>query len=223
MLRLSLALALALAPGLVGACGGAVTADLELARPLQLTLVADPKGALQRVVKAVRADPDAGLEVGDVEVPATARVSSHREFFATGPARHVLEDYIRVHPELAPPAGYRFGYQRLRDAEGRVYWRMHVLEDGGLRLRRLARAELVDGADDGRPQLRLRLAAEDARALAELTEGRVGERLAVVQDGEVLTAPVLAGSIDGGVLDIDLRAAEGRSEAESALRQLLGR
>src|SRR5690606_2315684 len=56
----------------------------------------DPKGALQRVVKAVRADPDAGLEVGDVEVPATARVSSHREFFATGPARHVLEDYIRL-------------------------------------------------------------------------------------------------------------------------------
>lgn len=223
MLRSLFALALALAPAVGAGCTSAATAELELRRPLRLTPVADPKGALQRVVEAVRADTHGGLDIAEATVAANDHAPMIHENYVTGPEKHVLEDYIRTHPELAPPFGSTFGYERQRDPDGRVLWRMHCLQQGGLELRKLMAAALVEGADDGRPRIRVRLAPEDAHSFADLTARHIGQRIAVVQDDEVLMAPVVLQTLTGGEFEILLGAAQTRGEAESALNQLLGR
>lgn len=222
MLRSLLVLALALAPAAVTAgCAGAAKTEVELVRPLVLTPVDDSKGALKRVAEAVRADPQSGLEVESGELAGVDGGPAVQENFATGPEKHVLEDYIRTHPELAPPADQEFGYERLRDAEGRTYWRMHCVRSGGLALRKLAAADLIEGPDN-RPRIRVRLAPEDSQRFAALTAEHRGHRLAVIQDDEVLTAPTLQGPLTTGELEIPLAAAT-RAEAQAALDHLLGR
>ncbi|MBZ5709798.1 SecDF P1 head subdomain-containing protein [Nannocystis pusilla] len=221
MLRSLFVLVLALAPvGVVG-CTGPANVEVELGRPLILTTVDDPGGALKRVVEAVQADGQSGLDVADAVVVRPDGPSMH-EVFVTGPEKHVLEDYIRTHPELAPPAEHQFAYERLRGPDGRTYWRMHCVEAGGLTLRKLASASLVDG-DDDRPRLRVRLGAEDGRSLAALTTRAVGRRLAAIQDEEVLMAPVIHEPLTAGTFEISLGAVTTRGEAEAALHQLLGR
>lgn len=222
MLRSLLALALALAPAAVTpGCTGAAKTEVELVRPLVLTPVDDSKGALKRVAEAVRADPQSGLEVESGEVAGVGGGPAVQENFATGPEKHVLEDYIRTHPELAPPADQAFGYERLRDGEGRTSWRMHCVRAGGLTLRKLAAADLIEGPDN-RPQIRVRLAPEDSQRFAALTAEHRGHRLAVIQDDEVLTAPILLEPLTTGELEIPLAAAT-RAEAQAALDHLLGR
>ncbi|MCY1011850.1 hypothetical protein OV079_41105 [Nannocystis pusilla] len=222
MHRSLLALALALAPAAVTpGCTGAAKTEVELVRPLVLTPVDDSKGALKRVAEAVRADPQSGLEVESGEVAGEGGGPAVQENFATGPEKHVLEDYIRTHPELAPPADQAFGYERLRDGEGRTSWRMHCVRAGGLALRELAAADLIEGPDN-RPRIRLRLVPEDSQRFAALTAEHRGRRLAVVQDDEVLTAPTLQGPLTTGELEIPLAAAT-RAEAQAALDHLLGR
>lgn len=222
MLRSLLLLALALAPAaVITGCTGAAKTEVELARPLVLTPVDDSKGALKRVAEAVRADPQSGLEVESGEVAGVDGGPTKQEYFVTGPEKHVLEDYIRTHPELAPPADQAFGYERLRDGEGRTYWRMHCVRTGGLALRKLAAAELLAGSDD-RPQIRARLTPEDSQRFAALTAEHRGHRLAVIQDDEVLTAPTLQGPLTTGELEIPVAAAT-RAEAQAALDHLLGR
>ncbi|WAS93323.1 SecDF P1 head subdomain-containing protein [Nannocystis punicea] len=223
MLRSLLVLALALAPAAVtSGCSGPAKAEVELKRPLVLTPVDDSKGALARVAEAIRADPQSGLEVESGEVAGAAGGPAVQENFATGPEKHVLEDYIRTHPELAPPAGQAFGYERLHDGEGRTYWRMHCVRADGLSLRKLAAADLIDGPDD-RPRIRVRLSPEDSQRFAALTTEERGKRLAVIQDDEVLMAPTLLEPLTTGELEIPLAAAATRAEAQAALDHLLGR
>ncbi|MFZ6184507.1 SecDF P1 head subdomain-containing protein [Nannocystis pusilla] len=222
MLRSLLALALALAPAAVTTgCTGAAKTEVELVRTLVLTPVDDSKGALKRVAEAVRADPQSGLEVESGEVAGVDGGPAVQESFATGPEKHVLEDYIRTHPELAPPADQAFGYERLRDGEGRTSWRMHCVRAGGLALRELAAADLIEGPDN-RPRIRVRLVPEDSQRFAALTAEHRGRRLAVIQDDEVLTAPMLLEPLNTGELEIPLAAAT-RAEAQAALDHLLGR
>jgi hypothetical protein len=221
MLRSWIVLALALAPAAFVPGCTATTPALELERPLVLTPVDDPRGALQRVVAAVRADPQAGLDVGELTLAGDGQAPAAHETFVTGPEKHVLEDYIRTHPELAPPAGYAFGYERLRD-DTRTYWRMHCVEAGGLAVRKLSSALLSQDAE-GRPRIRVHLADEDAGRLAGLTAAHVGRRLAVVQDDEVLMAPVVREPLTGGELEITLGAVTTSAEARVMLDHLLGR
>lgn len=223
MLRSLLLLALALAPAAVTTgCSGAAKAEVELVRLLVLTPVDDSKGALKRVAEAVRADPQSGLEVESVAVAGVDGGPTAQENFATGPEKHVLEDYIRTHPELAPPADQAFGYERLRDGEGRTYWRMHCVRTGGLALRKLAAADLIEGPEN-QPRIRVRLLPEDSERFAALTAEHRGRRLAVIQDDEVLTAPTLLEPLTSGELEIPLAAAATRAEAQAALDHLLGR
>ncbi|MDC0722139.1 SecDF P1 head subdomain-containing protein [Nannocystis bainbridge] len=221
MLRSLIVLAFALAPAAFVPGCTATTPELELKRPLVLTPVDDPRGALQRVVAAVRADPQAGLDVGEVPLVGDGQGPAVHETFVTGPEKHVLEDYIRTHPELAPPAGHAFGYERLRD-DGRTYWRMHCVEAGGLALRKLGSALLSQDAE-GRQRIRVRLLSEDVGRLASLTAAQVGRRLAVVQDDEVLMAPVMREPLTGGELEITLGAVTTSAEARVMLDHLLGR
>jgi len=222
MLRSLLALALALAPaGMVG-CTGPAKAELELVRPLVLTPADDPRGALKRVAEAVRADAQSGLDVAEATIPANDHAPGLHEVFVTGPEKHVLEDYIRTHPELAPPADHQFAYERLRDGEGRWYWRMHCVKAGGLVLRKLVAADVVRDADN-QPRIRVRLGPEDGQSFAAITTHELGKRLAVVQDDEVLMAPIILAPLTTGVFDISLGGAVTQGEVDAAFNHLLGR
>lgn len=221
MLRSLFVLVLALAPVSVVGCTGPANIEVELGRPLILTTVDDPEDALKRVADAVQADGQSGLDVADALVARPGGTSSH-EVFVTGPEKHVLEDYIRTHPELAPPAEHQFAYERLRDPDGRTYWRMHCVKVGGLTVRKLASASLVDGPDD-QPRIRVRLGPEDGRSFAALTTQAVGQRLAVIQDEEVLMAPLIREPLTDDSFEITLGSATTRAEVEAALHQLLGR
>ena len=222
MLRSLLAVALALVPAATVGCTGPAKAELELVRPLVLTPVDDPKGALKRVAEAVRADPQSGLVVAEDTISANDHAPSIHEVFVTGPEKHVLEDYMRTHPELAPPAEHQFAYERRRDDEGRWYWRMHCVEAGGHAVRTLVSVGVVRDADN-RPTIRLRLGPEDGERLAAITTHELGKRLAVVQDDEVLAAPIVLAPVTAGVFDISLAGAQTQGEVDAAFNHLLGR
>lgn len=229
MLRASL-LALALALAIGPACtrneaeAGAI---VELERPLLLLPVDDPSGALAAVVAAIQADPESGLDFDEAVHPVGSGPPI-RESFATGPNKHVLEDYIRTHPELAPPAGFIFAYERLERRDEPARWRMYSLRQaGGIELRALAGATAT--VVDYRPQLHVRLGPDDARAFTALTTDLVGHRLAIVQDGEVMMAPRINEPIPGDTLVIDLGGDDPDSPeaaaaaADAALARLLSR
>lgn len=65
------------------------------------------------------------------------------------------------------------------------------------------------------------LTDEDARTFGEWTGDHIGERLAMVADDEVLTAPSIQGAITGGRLQIT--GDYTRSEAEDLLAKITGR
>lgn len=222
MLRSLLAVALALAPAVMVGCTGPAKAELELVRPLVLTPVDDPKGALKRVAEAVRADAQSGLDVAEDTIQPNAHAPAIHEVFVTGPEKHVLEDYMRIHPELAPPADHQFVYERRRDGEGRWYWRMHCVKAGGHAVRKLVSAGVVRDADN-RPRIRVRLGPEDGERFAAITTHELGKRLAVVQDDEVLTAPIVLEPVTTGVFDIILAGAQTQGEVDAAFNHLLGR
>ncbi|MFY0537983.1 SecDF P1 head subdomain-containing protein [Nannocystis pusilla] len=97
---------------------------------------------------------------------------------------------------------------------------MHCVRAGGLALRKLAAADLIEGPDN-RPQIRVRLTPEDSQRFAALTAEHRGHRLAVIQDDEVLTAPTLLEPLTTGELEIP--SPRRRAEAQAALDHLLGR
>jgi hypothetical protein len=210
------AVLLVVAPAIVPGCAPP-TAEVVLARPFAVVPVAKSTDALARVVAAVRAAGPGEIEVFEDEFGGGDRI----EVYPRSLRREALAGFLQAHPELAPPAGTRFGYERVADAD-RMYWRLLGLEEGGLTVERVVSAELKDDPDFGLPQIRVHLGPEDARRFGELTTKLQGQRIAIVQGDEVLASPIVKEPITAGKLSISSGMGS-RADIEATLEQLLGR
>jgi preprotein translocase subunit SecD len=68
---------------------------------------------------------------------------------------------------------------------------------------KVVRQAMVLRDSSGRPEISFTLRAEAATAFAKITRENVGRRLAVVTDGELMTAPVIRSAIEGGTAVVE--------------------
>lgn len=95
---------------------------------------------------------------------------------------------------VAQAAGPDVSLLPMRDGSGRVPVEDRVALAGD----RLDRAASAFDPDTGRPMVTFAFDREGGKVFAEITAANIGERFAVVLDGEVLTAPVIRTAIPGG-------------------------
>ncbi len=132
----------------------------------------------------------------------------HTDWYLTGPDRPTLETYLREQGDklraLAIPDDRQVGYEHVEpssDARGIPYWRTYLLERTvRLSNRDIERASPFDDPNTGRPSVRLDLADAPARAFGELTGTIVGKKLAILIDGRVISAPIVAAAVDRGII-----------------------
>ncbi len=118
-----------------------------------------------------------------------------------GETREALAEFLRAYeqdhprpPELAPV------WEPIQAADGQR-WQLHFVDrSAGLTLDGEARAWLEPGSS--KPPLRLRLGPAQREQLATLTRARLGERLAVTIDDEVVLLPIVHSEISGGELEV---------------------
>ena len=95
---------------------------------------------------------------------------------------------------VAPGPGLGVSILEMRDGSGTLPVEDRVALSGD----RLDRAAWVLNPDTGRPMVTFAFDRQGAIAFAEITAANIGQRFAVVLDGDVLTAPVIQTAIPGG-------------------------
>ncbi len=95
---------------------------------------------------------------------------------------------------VAPAAGPDVSFLPMRDGSGSVPVENRVALSGD----RLDRAASAFDPDTGRPMVTFGFDRAGGMTFAEITAANIGERFAIVLDGEVLTAPVIQTAIPGG-------------------------
>ncbi|GGA53686.1 protein translocase subunit SecD [Pelagibacterium lentulum] len=95
---------------------------------------------------------------------------------------------------VAPGPGPGVTMLEMRDGSGSVPVEDRVALSGD----RLDRAAAAFDPDSGRPMVTFAFDRQGGTTFAEITAANIGQRFAVVLDGEVLTAPVIQTAISGG-------------------------
>jgi hypothetical protein len=129
-----------------------------------------------------------------------------REPYLYGPTREALEHAIG---DRHPPPDREVVYEQL-SATG---WRTYVVEvpavlDGTA----VEKAELTTDPSTQREVVRLDFTPEAASKLGDITAAMVGDKLAVVSDGKVVSAPIITTAIRGGSAEISF-ATDGDARA----------
>lgn len=104
-----------------------------------------------------------------------------------------------------------------KDRDSFVAW---VLDPATLTERDVKAARTTVDPMTGRPLVQVELTAEAARRFADATERMVKRKLAIVLDGEIVSAPVVQSRIDGGSVQIVL-GGEGTPEESLATARAL--
>lgn len=160
----------------------------------------------------VVAETDAWPRVGD------ARVTSDR--YLRGRDRGTLERYLaaqaRVDATYTPPPDRRIAYEEIEEPGKPPAWRTHVLEDTSwLTGASIRDARFERDPQTNRPLVMVELDDAAAAKFGELTTTHVGDKLAIVLDGEILSAPLITSGIPGGRIAITT----GGNDAEVAERE----
>jgi preprotein translocase subunit SecD len=170
---------------------------------------------------------EAGALFEEENVPLGAGASEPRHFLAlrsTDPALvAALRDFLNGLPR---PPDTRFVLGRLYevdDSDQFVHsgWRSYLVHDHA----ELTESDVVDAvakADDvqslGMWFVLVTLTESAAERFEELTRAQVGRRIAILMDGELMSAPVVREPIPGGTLHITMGAGPAAQQREDALR-----
>ncbi|MBQ2260998.1 MAG: protein translocase subunit SecD [Loktanella sp.] len=95
---------------------------------------------------------------------------------------------------VAPQPGPGVSLLEMRDGSGAIPVETRVALSGD----RLDQAAMAFEPDTGRPMVTFAFDRQGAVTFAEITAANIGQRFAVVLDGQVLTAPVIQSAIPGG-------------------------
>ncbi len=87
----------------------------------------------------------------------------------------------------------------------------------------VATAVVMFDPDTGRPSVTVTLTPDAAVRFGQATTALLGHKLAIVVDGTVLSAPVVAGAITGGMIQIHLGAGGSQAQLEAEARRLAER
>jgi preprotein translocase subunit SecD len=217
---------------LVGDRAATMAAIPMIAQPMALGihLIDDGAEFWTRTFELSQTDRRPGIDAHTEPWPPiddAPRRQGRADRFLLGRSRDDLATYLaKLHadPALAPPATRLVAYEQIQDF-GKTGWRTHVIvRPPAVTGASVVRAEVGKDPDTRRPFVRLELDEAGREVFGKLTAAHVGDRIAIVLDGEVRTAAVLASAIPNGKVSITIggndRAA---ADAEAArLAAMLG-
>jgi SecD/SecF fusion protein len=117
-------------------------------------------------------------------------------------------EFRMVHPESdelvkqgIPAAGYERMIERQRkesQVQGERVLLVKKKPERGLTGKNIKRAMMIRNYITGEPEINFELDNEGGRLFAEVTRENIGQRLAIILDGELYSAPVIQGEIPSG-------------------------
>jgi protein-export membrane protein SecD len=171
-----------------------VQARLEELRPRRTEVILDDAG---RIVVRLRSGGDRDLAVGVASQTGRLQI-----------ALVASDDPIDIQAALAESGGPPEGQVLAPTGQEYEPYLLLYLERPGVDAAALSGRHFSQAAAgfhpaNGSPIVNFRLDAAGARALSQLTTTHAGERIAIVLDGVVLSAPTVAEPITGGAAYID--------------------
>jgi hypothetical protein len=131
--------------------------------------------------------------------------------------RAVIEAYVaglaKRDPRFAMPDDRMLVYERLWPLDQPSFWRTHLVSrEVELTGEAIKRAGVKRGPHDEHGYVEIELDRAGARALATTTTRRSGDKLAIVIDGRVESAPIIDGPLLDGRLAIYIRVEDPRRQ-----------
>jgi hypothetical protein len=153
---------------------------------------------MKRLVEHVAIDSQRGIK-GETEVWSADGDRRQSDYFLTAPTPDDIERYIADEPSLTVPLSRELAFGRLDDGRWRTYLLVPTVE--------LASANITHTSVDRDPSsnralVHLDFDAAGTERLHDLTARTIGQKLAILADGHVVAAPVIAGVISGGRAEI---------------------
>lgn len=127
-------------------------------------------------------------------------------------------DELIAEARLAAPKESRIGVEK--QGEQDAVYAAFMLEPEVLSERDLRSVRVTSDNDLGAPNIQLELTPEAAKKFGELTARMVRRKLAIVIDGEIMSAPVVQSRIDGGHVSISLGRNKSQEEQFADARAL---
>jgi preprotein translocase subunit SecY len=143
---------------------------------------------------------------------------------------HAYDRFVAWAAKLTLPEGDRLGieavseYDEQKDRFAQVGWRTYLLTGPSV----ITAADVVDAAafpstsPSESAHVSLQLSREGGKRFEDFTGGRVNQRLAILIDGRVVTAPVVLQRIPGGTVSITMGTGD-RDEKFAAAKELAER
>jgi hypothetical protein len=133
--------------------------------------------------------------------------------YLTAPTHDQL---ARFAASLTVPTDRELGYGRMDDGRWRTYLLVPAIE---LDTTAIAHAEATHDPNTASPAVMLDLTPAGRERFAELTSRIVGQRLAVLVDGTVVSAPIVRGAITGGHVEVTF-ATDGDAQSRALVDEL---
>jgi hypothetical protein len=170
--------------------------------------------ALAGIRANVRAEPDFWMH----EPTGAEHHDSYLRSASLDDLDHAVALLLSAHPL---PDGFEIRYERveptLDDRRGEAYYRTYlVAEDDVLGNEHIAAAEIQYDPNTLRPEVRVVLTDEGARRFGDATAAGVGQKLAILLDGAVKSAPVIQSAILGGEVSITMGGADPQQQMDEA-------
>lgn len=176
---------------------------------LAMVMVISGSPEMRRIADRVRADGDPQGVAAESEAwthDATGATFDDHYLRARNPA--TITRYLAAHagdPDFQLPADRRVVFEPLEGG----WWRSYLVETAAqLDDASIARAEVIDELQTGRPVVQVTLTPAAGAAFAELTTRNAGRKMAILLDDQVRSAPVIEGRIAGGKLWINMGAGD---------------
>jgi hypothetical protein len=189
---------------------------------LEIRLVLDETEAMTAWGEDVKAGKVTGVES---QVDAWTHERSGREHFDTylkagtpGALDRAVAQLSVAHPL---PPGASVAYERVepwRDDTGEVpYYRTYLVDDEVILANAdIAHAEVSFDPQTVRPEVAVTLTGSGRRRFGDATAAHVGEKLAILVNGRVVSAPSVQGAIYGGRITISMGGSEAAEQERDA-------
>ncbi|MBN2716888.1 MAG: protein translocase subunit SecD [Deltaproteobacteria bacterium] len=170
-------------------------------------------GAMKEKIAALADDKDSPISLH--QEPGTGHYYLSAKNQLRGKSgRQLIQDFLEG---VEFPENREISYQEQqgKDAAGNptadVTWRTYyTLKVAGITGEYIDQAAVAFSQDSGKPYVSLRFNQEGAGIFAQLTGENVKERMAIILDGKVQSAPVIQEKISGGNCQITLGRADAR-------------
>jgi preprotein translocase subunit SecD len=169
-------------------------------------------GATSASASASGRDRERVGQTTPAEAPYAERTGEHRsDFFLQSPSLAELDRAVATLLDMHPlPAGFEIRYEQFEpyreggEAREELFRTYLVSKEPWLWNEHVASAQVDHSTYNLMPEVRVVLTDEGARRFGDATAAGVGEKLAILLDGDVTSAPIIQSPARGGEVSITM-------------------